>query len=156
MRSFVASCLSKFRVSGGSSGWHTPYKVVLNLLSVQFPKGSTDKALQTCLNNICFQTFTWFYYFELGLWMDWETPSYYPIEIQGKQSVLKNMTDSSDQFLQSHSSEKSNMGARRLQEQSADLKVKEKESRLVLSKVVLVLFGVLILYGLWRYLRPAV
>ena len=48
------------------------------------------------------------------------------------------------------------MGARRLQEQSADLKVKEKESRLVLSKVVLVLFGVLILYGLWRYLRRAV
>jgi len=75
------------------------------------------------------------------------------IEIRGKQNLLKSISDSSGQFLQSHKLEQGSLELKHRQEQSAVSKTKEKESRMVFPEIILILIGILVLAVGWRYLK---
>lgn len=77
----------------------------------------------------------------------------YSISITGKQVALKSMVDELNQSLDIHCMEKDIIEFSQRKEQKTELKVKEKESRIAFSKILMVLLGLLILIAGWRYWR---
>ena len=71
------------------------------------------------------------------------------IEINGIQQIRKNLNDSSAESLEIHRSEKANIISKHTREQSTNLKAKEKESRMMSSKTMLILICLLVLTVVW-------
>ncbi|MDO8994558.1 hypothetical protein [Daejeonella sp.] len=77
----------------------------------------------------------------------------FSISIKGKQNVLRSLIDSSNRPQDVHNLEMDNIEFSRRMEQNTDSKIKEKESRIAFSKIIMVLVSLLILIAGWRYWR---
>ncbi len=67
------------------------------------------------------------------------------IDIYGKQRSRKNLSDSSAQYIQSHGSEKTDISSRYSLKQKKNLKVKEKESKMMGYVILLGMLAVIVM-----------
>jgi len=75
----------------------------------------------------------------------------FSISIKGKQNVLRSLIDSSNRSQDVHNLEMDNIEFSRRMEQNTDSKIKEKESTIAFSKIIIALISLLMLIAGWRY-----
>ncbi|HQS51747.1 MAG TPA: hypothetical protein PLN99_07600 [Daejeonella sp.] len=75
----------------------------------------------------------------------------FSISIKGKQDVLRSLIDSSNRSQDVHNLEMDNIEFSRKMEHNTDSKIKEKESRIAFSKIIMALLALVILMAGWRY-----
>ena len=75
----------------------------------------------------------------------------FSISIRGDQNILRSLIDSSNRSQDVHNLEMDNIEFSRKMEHNTDSKIKEKESRIAFSKIIMALISLLILIAGWRY-----
>lgn len=75
------------------------------------------------------------------------------ISIRGDQNILRSLIDSSNRSQDVHNLKMDNIEFSRRMEQNTDLKIKEKESRIAIPKIIMALLSLLILIVGWRFWR---
>lgn len=75
------------------------------------------------------------------------------ISITGKQNILRSLIDSSNRSQDVHNLEMDNIEFSRRIEHNTNSKIKEKDNRIAIPKIIMVLVSLLILITGWRYVK---